>query len=823
MLKLFRFFSFSLVAILLFAADVRAEQEVDAVTGVFESDINTEIDYTDWNRQFENIADYIKGGQVKSSDLNSYIKILINSKNELADAKKEVEKNIGFAQKRIEALGDLPETAGAEVESIAKKKQQFNQEATYYKTKLAEIDILLAKIDELDTLISNTRSRQLLGRLLEKQSPMIYPHNFFNATKMFIGFTFDVVKSPFTWHKNLNQEQKSYVNSNIIPVFLVIVLSFIVGLYLRLLIMKRLGYRKDVVQPRYITKVSAAFFVAIAYGAVPASIVVGFILWMKSTEVLTIGFFGLVVSSFLYYFLYVFLAFAVSRVIFAPYNGKWRLVDVNDDKAKKIKSALYLSITLIGIFSLLENIAIKSGYPNELVSYLSIISGAVKVFSFLIVSKRMFWDDAFSAYSDNGDEDISILDRGEYVSDNPTSRSSKITFVLSLLSIGFFGISLFGYPQLSSYMLNRFLVSFIMVGLFIIIRKATIEVLHRLLLLVFWTRNFKLRRRLIYKIYFWVGLIIDTIFILIIAYGLLSLWGMSQDVLFDWIRKLFFGFSIGGVEISLLSIILGIGIFAVSITVVRVLKKRLMTNILSKMDIDDGIKHSLASGFGFLGFILAAIVAIIIMGGNLTNLALIAGALSFGIGLGLQNIVNNFVSGIILLFERPVKVGDWVVINNYEGLVKQVNIRATEVQIWNGSIVIIPNADFLSSSVINYTLRDRQGRIEVPVSVAYGTNVDKVKEILLDIAAKNKRVVKKPEPYVIFMKFGNTSLDFELRCFTSDIMNRLSISSELRFEINRRFSESGIKLAIPQIIYRSSDDAGMPSFMQNNKDITQDI
>ncbi|MDR1694121.1 MAG: mechanosensitive ion channel [Lactobacillaceae bacterium] len=816
MIKIFKLFFSIIFVLVLLSSNSNAEIEYDAVTGVFESNVNAEIDYADRSKQFENIENYIKGGQVRNSDLNHYIKILINAKNELSDAKKEVDKNIGFVQKRIEALGDLPEDT--EVESIAKKRQQFNQEATHYRTELAEVDILLAKINELDALISNTRNRELLGRLFDKQSPLIYPHNFFNSTKLFIGFMFDVIKSPIDWYKNLTSEQKSDVNSNILPVFLVIVLSFIVGLYLRMLIMKRFGY-KNIPQPKYIIKVFAAFFVAVAYGAVPASIVLGFILWLKGTEVLSIGFFGLIVNSFLYYFLYVFLALAVSRVIFAPYNGKWRLVDVSDDRAKKIKSALYLSVTLIGVFSLLENIATRSSYPIELISYLSAISGAIKVFSFLIVSKRMFWDDALSLYAEDESDEVSIYDRGTELAGITSSKSSKVTFALSLLSVGFFAISLFGYARLSSYMINRFLLSFIMVGLFVIIRKATTEVLHRLLLLIFWTRNFKLRRRLIYKIDFWVNLIIDTFFILVVAFGLLSLWGMSKDVLFDWIRKLFFGFNIGGIEISLLSIVLGIIIFVVSITVVRILKKRLMTNILSKMDMDDGIKHSLASGFGFVGFIFAAIIAIVVMGGNLTNLALIAGALSFGIGLGLQNIVNNFVSGIILLFERPVKVGDWVVINNYEGLVKQINIRATEVQIWNGSIVIIPNADFLASSVINYTLRDRQGRIEVPVSVAYGTDVEKVRNILIEIAAKNKRVTKKPEPYVIFMRFGNTSLDFELRCFTGDIMNRLSISSELRFEINRRFNEGGIKLAIPQIIYRSAAEAGFPLCNDVNENI----
>lgn len=794
----------------------RAESLIDATTGVYESNMNEEVDYSEFGKQLETIEDYLKSGQVRPKELDHYTKVIINGKNDLANVKKSIDKDLGFVQKRIEALGEIPDESSIEFEAITKRRQQFNQEAAYYRAKAADVDVLLAQMTELDALISNVRNKELVGRLLEKQSPIVYPHNFFNSTKIFVSFVFDVIKSPITWYQNLTDEQVAKVHTSIIPIIIVIMLSFAVGLYLRLLIKRKLGYKEDIAQPKYITKVFAAFFVAIAYGAIPASIVAGFIIWLKTSEIMTQGFFGLIITSFLYYFLFIFLATAVSRVIFAPYNGKWRLINVSDEKAKKVKSALYLSIILIGSLSLLETVAIASSYPLDLIFFLSILSSTAKVFSFVIVSKRMFWDDTPSPY-DATDEDMSIYDNEE-LSETGETRGSKVAFILSLLSIGIFFLALFGYPRLSAFILNRLIATFVIIGLFVIVRKATIEVLHRFLLLVFWTRSFRLRRKLIYKIDFWVGLVIDTLFIIMISITLLSLWGVPRAVLFDWIRKLLFGFNIGGIELSIISIALGITVFIATIAVFRVLKRRLLNNILSKMDIEDSIKYSLASGFGFIGFILAGIFAIVVMGGNLTSLALIAGALSLGIGLGLQNIVNNFVSGIILLFERPVKVGDWVVINNYEGLVKQVNIRATEVQIWNGSIVIIPNADFLANSVINYTLRDRQGRIEVPVSVAYGSDVDKVTQALLSVAAENKRVLKRPEPYVIFMRFGNTSLDFELRCFTADIMNRLSISSELRFAINRKFNEQKIQLAIPQVIYRGVSEMGNPPFIGEGRE-----
>ena len=230
------------------------------------------------------------------------------------------------------------------------------------------------------------------------------------------------------------------------------------------------------------------------------------------------------------------------------------------------------------------------------------------------------------------------------------------------------------------------------------------------------------------------------------------------------------------------------------------LRRHIVDNVLSKMEIDDGIKHSLASGFGFVSFVVALLLAVVVMGGNLSSLALIAGALSVGIGLGLQDIVNNFVSGIILLFERPIKVGDWVKINGEEGKIKQINIRATEVETFNRSSVIIPNATLLSNSLVNLTHGNNWARYSVKVGVAYGSDIEKVKSILLECAASHRRVLKNPAPYVLFQDFGSSSLDFELRFYVSNIWDGWVTPSDVRFEINRRFIEEGIEIPFPQMV-----------------------
>ena len=285
----------------------------------------------------------------------------------------------------------------------------------------------------------------------------------------------------------------------------------------------------------------------------------------------------------------------------------------------------------------------------------------------------------------------------------------------------------------------------------------------------------------------------------------LNLWGLSGDLILHVVKKILFGFSIGGVRISLIAIILGIIVFFGSLAVMKTLKNNLTNNVFAKLDIDEGIKHSLSSGVSFVGFVIASLLAIIVMGGDLTSLAVIAGALSVGIGFGLQNIFNNFVSGIIILFERPVKVGDWVVFNGEEGQIKQINIRSTELETFKKTSVIIPNATLISSALINLTHGNNWTRQAVSVGVAYGTDVNKVTDILLECARNNKKVLKTPAPYVIFKDFGSSSLDFELRCYSSNIWVGWNIPSELRYEINRRFMEEGIEIPFQQIVIHQGD------------------
>ena len=212
----------------------------------------------------------------------------------------------------------------------------------------------------------------------------------------------------------------------------------------------------------------------------------------------------------------------------------------------------------------------------------------------------------------------------------------------------------------------------------------------------------------------------------------------------------------------------------------------------------------------FIVFV-AFFLVLSILGFDITRLTIMLSALGVGIGFGLQGIVNNFVSGIILLFERPVRVGDMVEVGGQWALIKRIGLRSTTVTTFDEADLIIPNANLVNDEVINWTLSNRRARLQIPVGVAYGSNVPRVIETLTACGKENPWVAKTPEPQVLFLSFGESSLEFELRVWVSDIDQRLNVRSQIHQEIDRRFREANIEIAFPQqdLHLRSVDESVM--------------
>ncbi|MEL7463726.1 MAG: mechanosensitive ion channel domain-containing protein [Pseudomonadota bacterium] len=276
------------------------------------------------------------------------------------------------------------------------------------------------------------------------------------------------------------------------------------------------------------------------------------------------------------------------------------------------------------------------------------------------------------------------------------------------------------------------------------------------------------------------------------------IWGASWADISLAYDRLVAGFRIGDVALSPMDFVTFALVFVIGYTLTRAAQRLLKNSVLPKTGMSVGGADALTSGIGYVGIFIAAIAAITAAGLDLSNLAIVAGALSVGIGFGLQNIVNNFVSGVILLVERPINVGDWIEVGGVHGTVKKVNVRSTEIETFDRASYIIPNSDLISGAVTNYTHGNTVGRAIVPVGVAYGTDTRLVQRILLEAASEHPMVLTSPAPAAYFQGFGADSLDFELRAYLRDVNWVLSVKSDLNFAIEEKLRAADVEIPFAQ-------------------------
>ena len=270
-------------------------------------------------------------------------------------------------------------------------------------------------------------------------------------------------------------------------------------------------------------------------------------------------------------------------------------------------------------------------------------------------------------------------------------------------------------------------------------------------------------------------------------------------------------FAIGGITLAPSDIFAALAILLIGFVAVRAAQRWLETQFLPRTRLDAGLQNSIAALSGYSALVAVLALALGALGIDLQKIALIAGALSVGIGFGLQSVVSNFVCGLILLAERPIRVGDWVVVKNEEGWVRRISVRATEIETFDRASVIIPNQDFITGVVKNWTHGNTMGRVVVKVRVAFDSDAEKVREVLRVCGEDHPQVLRAPPPMVYLMGIGDIGLEFELRCLIANVEQSIAVSTELRLEILRRFAQHAIRIAFLPHDARAPGPAAVPA------------
>jgi potassium efflux system protein len=608
-----------------------------------------------------------------------------------------------------------------------------------------------------------------------------------------------LARSPYDWWASLTAKERGPI------VFfrfaIVVALALVVGWAIRRALLHWFGRDPAIEAPTYARRLTGAIADGLAHGIVPALILGGFIARALSDQTIISGLFRDVFVTFCGVTVMFVLARALPRAVLAPDLPAWRLISVTPENARRISHRISFLAAVFAVDLFLSVSSESLVVSSELNSLYTLIANTLEAMAILTLIQRGLWAPVEEAPAEpEAKPGAPALGRLNFW--------TTIRRLSGLIAVAIVLTALAGYANLSRYLTESLVISGMVLGALVLLRGLLRELVGVLLRSRLFQETLSLPHKTRSRYKFWLRSGLD-----LAIYGgglavLLIVWGVAPNDLLRWLAQALQGFTIGNVTISISDILVAVAVFVVTMTVTRGLQRVLNERVFPQTELDTGVQNSLSAGLGYLGLGIAAALAVSAIGLDLSNIAIIAGALSVGIGFGLQNIVNNFVSGLILLVERPIKVDDWIVVGGNEGYVKRINVRATELETFQRASVIVPNSELLSSAVINWTHKDRYGRVEVPVGVAYGSDIGRVMQILQDCLKANEDILPFPEPFVLFQGFGDSSLDFEARGYIGNVAYRVIVASNLRVAIYRAFEEAGIEIPFPQrdLHIKSMDD-----------------
>lgn len=702
---------------------------------------------------------------------------------------------------QLDALGPPPAEGESEAEVTAKRRANLEQSLaiasgpSFYSEGAYERANLL--ISEIDSRIRKNTTQEWLNK---SPSPLV-PSHWETAVTEWHTFT-DKVSQEFQVY--LSDEERKHKLLAALPLSIALI---VLAVLLIAIIQPRI-IEKSEIAIRKIRKKSLAFLVSLMAACLHLlfpilsflAIYTAFLVsGLRLTSVNT------VIAAMPFMALFLVISYWLGFLIFRPRTPDQRIISITDSVARRGLRTCVLLGLFICLISLID--ALQLDYT------FSPASTAVFTLPVIVFGSLLMWRLAL-ILSKAVEQDQST--EGEHT-DTVSSGVLKALIVLmkasSILSVLFVSI---GYDNLARQAIIPMVVSIGLIAFAMVVYYGILGLMAR-----FGDQDDDQSDVPSDSQHGLIPFFLIALITLIVAPLLAMTWGARLTDIAEIWRLLSEGIELGDARISLNVILTLFTVLFVGVVATRWLQYVLRHSVLPKTKTDAGARTALITGVGYVGYTLSALIAVSAAGLNLSSLAVVAGALSVGIGFGLQTVVSNFVSGIILLIERPIKEGDWIEVSGYSGFVKKIAVRSTRIETFDLHDVVIPNSDLIAGIVKNMTLRSSHGRLVVKIGVAYGSDLKVVKSVLIDAAKQHDMVLSYPAaPVVIFSEMGDSALLFELRCFIRDIRQVFVVKSDLLFEIYQQLTDHGVSIPFPQrdIHIKNLSDLVPPQTSREHKD-----
>jgi potassium-dependent mechanosensitive channel len=550
------------------------------------------------------------------------------------------------------------------------------------------------------------------------------------------------------------------------------------------------AHEPSIAEPTRFRKVRAALWVGTVVAVVPLASVTLFFALFNGFGLLLGARLEPLVHAIVVGVIRIALAAGLARALLQPSRPHWRLLDLSDFVAEKISR---LAITIACIVS-----------ATRILEALSAVLGAtlpVSVFTRGIGALFVAFAMTVALYGiirepEDADECLGprVLARRDWYAPLRLAAWGAILVIIASVAVGYIALAAFVVDQIvwiacigSVLYLVLALIQEVIASSF----KPAAPLGRSLM------SSVGVKRESVEQIGILLSGILHVGLFGVAALLVLAPWGVQSDDLASNIRAAYFGLTVGGITISLSTLVLALVVFLVVYGATRGVQHWLETRFLPHTSLDTGLRNSIKTSLGYVGFILAVALALGYLGLSFEKLAIVAGALSVGIGFGLQSIVNNFVSGLILLWERAIRVGDWIVVGDEQGFVRRINVRSTEIETFDRAMMIVPNSNLVTGVVKNWVRTDRVGRIKISLAVQSGADPEKVRELLTSAAKAHDLVLSIPAPQVLLTSVEAAAYKYDLLAYVDDVETSQRVKSELLFEIHRRFKAANVSIGAP--------------------------